>query len=251
MPFKQYASIDALNSGLIRASMKSLRYMRRKELETKADFVYAFETGKAFALLCESKSEYYKTVELGPCKTVTAQKWQTKALENPDKIYLTEADYETLPRMYNACLENSEAKQFFADEVERELTFVWQCERTGEWLKGRADFLAKDWLVDVKTISSIYKAKYHIWDYRYDVQLVMYQDGLRHNGRDVSRVSNLFVEKVQTLPEVVMRDFTREETSAAWDEYIEAIQQIQYARKTGEYPGYQFPVETPDTISFE
>lgn len=251
MPFEQYQAIDALNSGTIRNSLKSLKYMRRRELEPEPEYNYIFEVGKAFAYLCESPDLYYKICEVGPTKTAGTIKWMAELEANPNKILLTHDDYAILPAMREACVMNPESAPLFEQDsnVQRELTFVWQCERTGAWLKGRADFVLDGWLVDAKTISSIFKAKWHVRDFRYDVQLAIYQDGLRHNGVNINRVSNLFVEKEHILPECVIKDYTLEETGLAYDDMILAIQNIQAARKSGNYSGWTFPVEEPDTLS--
>lgn len=250
MPFEEYQAIDALNSGRIRHAMKSLKYMRRKELEPVPEYNYIYDVGKAFAYLCEDKKLFDKHCRLGPTKTAGTKAWMAELEENPGVILLTESDWLMLPKMHQACLDTPEALPLFKDDnVQRELTFVWQCERTGIWLKGRADFILDGWLVDVKTCQSVYKARWQIRDFRYDIQLAMYQDGLRHNGISCTRVSNLFVEKEQFLPEVVIKDYQQQEIADAWDDYILCIQQIQTARKTGNYNGYTFPVYEQDELS--
>ena len=116
-------------------------------------------------------------------------------------------------------------------------------------MKGRADFVLDDWLVDAKTINSVYKSKWHIRDFRYDVQLTMYADGLRHNGINITRISNLFVEKEQILPEVVVKDYGLDETGPAYDDLIMTVQMIQSARKSGEYAGWTYPKYEQDTLT--
>ena len=251
LDFKDYQAIDALNSGRIRHSMKSLKYMRRQELTPQAEYNYIFEVGKAFAYLCEDPELYRQKCRQGPTKTAGTIKWMAELEENPGTILLTEDDWLTLPEMRKACVEEVVSAPLFdkTQLVRRELSFVWQCERTGVWLKGRADFVLDDWLVDVKTCQSVYKTAWQIRDFRYDMQLAMYQDGLRHNGISCTRVSNLFVEKERIMPEVVVKDFQQQELADAWDDYILAIQNIDAARKSGVYTGYKFPVYEQDELS--
>lgn len=251
MPFEEYQAIDAINSGMVRDAMKSLRYMRRRELEPKPEYNYIYEVGKAFAYICEGMKTFYDHVEVGPTKTAGTIKWMAELEENPGKVLVTENDYVLIQAMREACVSNVDASPLFdrSQPVQRELTFVWECERTGAMMKGRADFVLDDWLVDAKTINSVYKSRWHIRDFRYDVQLTMYADGLRHNGVNINRVSNLFIEKEQILPEVVVKDYGLDETGPAYDDLIMTVQMIQSARKSGEYAGWTYPKYEQDTLT--
>jgi len=239
--FSDYQAIDALNSGKIRDALKSLRYMRRRELTPQAEFNYTFEVGKAFAYLCEGWDQFKEYVRVGPTKTAGTIAWMEELEANPELTLLTGSDYSMVQAMYKACEEQEHIAHLLKGEDE--LTFTWTCDRTGAFLKGRCDMLVdigngEYHLVDMKTTSNIYKYRYSIKDYRYDVQLAMYADGLRHNGYNITKCSNLFVEKVDILPEVYLHTYNQNELAKAWDDYIGAIEDIQHARETNEYPGY-------------
>tara|TARA_S200002703_G_scaffold4693_1_gene5798 strand:- start:1965 stop:2747 length:783 start_codon:yes stop_codon:yes gene_type:complete len=251
MPFPEYQAIDALNSGKVRNAIKSLRYMRRKELEVVPDYNYTFEFGKAFAYICESEQVFNAHVAVGPTKTPIAKAWQEQLAEDPNIVLLTESDFHACKAMYEAVKElHPECLQ---EDVLRELTFTWDCELTDTLMKGRCDLLvpiAKDvyHLIDVKTISDIYKFGWQVRDFKYDVQLAMYADGLRHNGYQIHKVSNLFIEKQANLPEVYMHTYNDEQLSQAWDRYIYAVKAINFSRKDGVYPGFKPEVTKNDLV---
>ena len=241
LPFADYQKIDALNSSKVRDALKSLRYMRRRELTPQDDFNYTFEIGKAFAYLCESWAAFKCSVKVGPTKTPGTVAWMKELEENPDVTLLTGKDYTMVQAMYTACEQMPEILPLLKGE--RELTFTWICDRTGAALKGRCDNLVdigngEYHLVDMKTTGTIYKTQWSIKDYRYDVQLAMYADGLRHNGYNITKCSNLFVEKETLLPEVLLHTYNQDELATAWDDYIGAVEDIQHARETDTYPGY-------------
>ena len=251
MPFEAYQALEGLNSGKVRNAIKSLRYMRRKELEEEPEYNYTFEFGKAFAYICESEQIFNAHVAVGPTKTPTAKAWQEQLAEEPNIVLLTESDYDTCKAMYESLKElHPECLQ---EDVLRELTFTWKCERTDTALKGRCDLLVPIGkgvyhLIDVKTISDIYKFGWQIRDFKYDVQLAMYADGLRHNGYKVLSVSNLFIEKCTQLPEVYLHTYNEEQLALAWDRYIRSVECINIARKENVYPGFKPELTKNDLV---
>lgn len=245
MSFPDYQAIDALNSGKVRAALKSLRYMRRKELTPEPDYNYTFEFGKAFAYACEDIQIFNAHCAVGPTKTPTAKAWQEQLQEEPNIVLLTQTDYDLVIAMHKTILEDEGLRHIL--DGEKELTFTWEDEVTGCAMKGRCDLLVPIGpdayhLIDVKTISDIQKFGWQIRDFKYDVQLAMYADGLRHCGKNILQVSNLFIEKEQVLPEMYLHTFNDEQLSQAWDRYQDAIKAIKDARRTGVYSGYTPPI---------
>lgn len=251
MSFAEYQAIDAINSGKVRAALKSLRYMRRQEMTPEPDYNYTFEFGKAFAYACEDIKMFNAKCAVGPTKTPFTKAWQEQLQEDPNIVLLTESDYDLVIVMHNTIRQDKNLSYLL--DGEKELTFTWEDEVTGVAMKGRCDLLVKlgtdaYHLIDVKTISDIQKFGYQIRDFKYDVQLAMYADGLRHCGRNILQVSNLFIEKEHILPEIYLHTYNDEQLANAWDRYQDAIKSIKDARQTGVYSGYTPPINK-DTLT--
>lgn len=253
MSFPDYQAIDALNSGKVRAALKSLRYMRRQEMTPEPDYNYTFEFGKAFAYACEDIQIFHAHCAVGPTKTPTAKAWKEQLEEEPHIVLLTESDYNLVKVMHAAISQDENLKHIL--DGEKELTFTWEDEVTGCAMKGRCDLLVPIGpevyhLIDVKTIADIQKFGWQVRDFKYDVQLAMYADGLRHCGKNILQVSNLFIEKEQVLPEMYMHTYNDEQLSNAWDRYQMSVKSIKDARSTGVYSGYTPPINKDSLTGF-
>jgi len=241
IPFDIYSQIDALNSSKIRQACESMRHYKRYLIKQdgEKDESYALEYGKAFAKLCEDPSAIGNSIQPAPTKTFPSVAWIKALEENPGVIYVKESDIPMLEEMANALREHQYTKRFMHD-VEVELTVVWVCQITGALCKARIDIYRGGDVIDVKTTAKIHpdKLKWSIRDYKYDVQLCFYMDGMKTLGTRAYNCTNFFVEKNAILPDVVVWIYNDEELNEARNQYVEAIRAIQESEKTGEFPGY-------------
>ncbi len=241
VPFEIYKDLDALNSSKIRKALKSMlvykRYMASLEQEEKPS--YALEFGKAFAALCEDSGACENIIKAGPTKTEFTIAWMKEIEENPDNIYVKEKDIPMLKAMIQGMKEHPYVKRFTYDAF-NELTVIWVCEHTKQLCKARIDIFKDGDCIDIKTTADIrpHKFKWQIIDFRYDVQVCFYADGLRANGVRVNSAMNFFIEKQAMFADVVAKCYNEEQMNECQGEYVEAIKRIIEAEKTGVYPGY-------------
>jgi hypothetical protein len=121
-----------------------------------------------------------------------AHQWE---LENQGKIALSQEDWDLVIGMRDAVLNHRVARQILA-EGEAEQSIYWQSEYPHVRCKARADWLSRDWLVDLKTTQSASMDAFStsIAKYRYHVQLAYYLDGLAAIGEAKDHAMIIAVE---------------------------------------------------------
>lgn len=241
IPFATYCDIDALNSSKIRKACQSMlvyrRYMLQQQKSDKSTDALAF--GKAFAMYCDDPGALEKSILVGPTATRKAKAWQDEQKENPHIAYVTQPESVMLKSMYESLNSHPYTKRFMYD-AHRELTVIWTCRMTNQKCKALIDIFKDRHCIDIKTIADIrpHKIKYQIMDFRYDIQLTFYMDGLKANGVFCDWASNFFVEKKELLPDVVPKGYNEEQIDECRQQYVQAIHNIIEAEKTGIYDGY-------------
>jgi len=237
--FDAYIDTNALSSGQVRkAALSPLNYKRYLIEQENQKPSYPLEFGRAFARLCEDPNAIEKIIKAGPTKTPFTKAWMDEIEESPNTIFIKEDDIDMLKAMLKAFQNHPYAKVFSYD-AHNELMLVWKCEHTGMICKGLIDIFKDANVIDIKTAADVrpHKFKWQIKDFRYDIQVCFYADGMRANGVRVDYCSNFFIEKEKTLPDVVVKGYNEEEMDTCRIEYIAAIKAIQEAEKTGIYPG--------------
>ena len=240
IPFDVYRDLDALNSSKIRKALDSMLVYKRYlvELETIKPS-YALDFGLAFAALCENPDALESKIKAGPTKGAHTIAWCEEMKENPETIYIKEDDFPMLKAMIHSFRNHQYTKQFSYDAF-NELTVIWICEHTKQLCKCRIDIFKDFHVIDCKTTKDVRprKFKWQIIDFRYDIQVCFYADGLRANKVRVNWCSNFFIEKEESMPDVVPKGYNQEQMDDCRDEYIGAIEKIIEAKKTGVYHGY-------------
>ena len=238
--FRQYLDINALNSGKVRKACESMlvykRYLIEQETITPS---YALEFGRAFAAMCQDPDALNTTIMPGATKTAFTKAWVEEMEANPDLIYVKESEIPMLKAMIKSFRSHPYTKQYSYDAY-NELTVLWHCKYTKQFCKARIDIFKDAHCIDIKTTANVrpHKFKWQIIDFRYDIQVCFYADGLRANGIRCNWCSNFFIEKEEILPDVVPKGYNDEQMDACREEYIKAIGNILEAKETGFYPGY-------------
>ncbi len=142
------------------------------------------------------------------------------------------------------------------DAAEAEAVLEWTDPGTGIRCKGRADWLADDYCLDLKTTANGIEPRRfgsNCWYMGYWFQAAMYQDGISiMRGGDVPRMGIIAVE---TKPPYCARLYWLADKGliAAWDEYQACLRQVKDCRESGVWPGpeAEMVLDAPGWVSTE
>ncbi len=207
MPADQYHKAPGLSKGLLDAFAKTpIKYKRALQGIKKQS--REFDIGSATHLLVLEPEKFDSQVVCGPADR-RGNKWKEAKENNPDKIVLTESEYEMVQDMRDAVFAHPDC-QWLLNEGDSEVSCFWNEPITQQLCRCRSDFMRSDGiLVDVKTVQENYAGQEefskHILNYNYHIQAAMYCDGFsRITNQKYESFIFIVVEKVQDCcPELV------------------------------------------------
>jgi len=117
---------------------------------------------------------------VGPTKTKTAKAWKDFANDNPDKVILTQSEYDKVKRMTDAVYWNPGMAEYLSAKSSLRETSIWvRHEPTNLLIKCRPDLICRGHVIDLKSTSGgmgLYSIKTNCLKYNYHVQAALYTD---------------------------------------------------------------------------
>jgi len=118
--------------------------------------------------------------------------------EQSGKMIVSQAEADEIRRTSSAILAHRHTDKLFNDG-QAEVSMFGSDKATGVLIKGRADWLAKNYIADIKTIRSAdnRECSRAIFKYKYHWQAFYYRELARQNGYDIANFYFVFVERGQ------------------------------------------------------
>jgi len=185
---------------------------------------------------------------------VPVDDWRSKAAQDQATqiraeggVPLKTTDYEMVEAMAEALLKNSAAAELLTDPtLNPEVTLIAQDDVTGVWIRGKADLMGGQRLVDYKTTSkpaTVTQFAKTVWDYGYDLQAAWYQTLAQLLGVPCRRMVFIVQEKT---PPYLCALYTLDDTftERGLSRMREALDTYLVCSRTEEWPGYVDSVTT-------
>lgn len=187
--------------------------------------------GKA-AKSAKATTEYAERVE----------RWE--AAHAPGKIIVSQAEFELMVEQVAALDRNELAHKWFAAPGQTEVSIVWIDKDTGILCKGRLDKLALciGIIADLKSTRDCLWFSKQIADRRYYRQGAMYIDGVLTLTGEVCQFGMAAVENVSPVG-TMAAPLAESAVDLGREEFKLALEQIDKARRTNVWPGYENPAE--------
>jgi hypothetical protein len=168
----------------------------------------ALDFGRAFHLCILEEEKFSKEVALYQGRRA-GKEWVEFKNNHKEFLIINQTEFDTLRRMRDSIISNQIARDLIAN-CKKEVPMVWQDEETGVWCKGKADGVADDYLLDLKTTRepNLDNFKRSAMKYGYDRQSAFYLDGFKRrefwficiekespNNLVIASCSNEFINK--------------------------------------------------------
>ena len=175
-----------------------------------ASVINAYERNPSVVKLCNDPNNPFALIEKEENKSMLFGKLIHKAITESEEFRKMEPIYMSMltkseQKIFSNCLQGARANQTFKKLLEKakhiEQSVIWNHSFDGEKAtlkcKGRIDMYSQGMLVDVKTTRrTLEKFKYAVDEYRTDLQMAFYKEGLEKNGLEVAHVLLFVIEKV-------------------------------------------------------
>ena len=137
----------------------------------------ALEFGKAFHWCILEPEKFENNVTFFEGRKY-GKKWDEFKVENQNMVILTQNEINNLRRMSEIIADNNLAYDLITN-AKPEVPMIWEDEETGVLCKGKADCVADDYILDIKTTreSNLSMFKRSAYKYGYDRQASFYADG--------------------------------------------------------------------------
>lgn len=181
------------------------------------------------------------------------ERYQIEAF-NGDKELISRNDMTVIVDMYEAVMNHPLAKQLLTGEHEKD--FFWTDDATGEKCKCRPDCLTeyegKKYIVDYKSTDSCEDGHFErsCRKYGYKFQAGMYTEGVFQNTFE--QYGFAFVAQEKKAPYAVRVYFcTPEFVAQGYDQFRELIGIYHSCKETGNWYGYEGPLDVPTELMEE
>lgn len=175
----------------------------------------------------------------GRTKEGKAAKAQAE-LDSEGKTIITMDDFDKMVGMAESVASHPSASQFLSSG-ECEMAFTWTDQATGIDCKGKADWISKGILIDLKTTQdsgySVFSKT--ITNMGYFRQLAMYRDGLRANLHPVERCIIIAVSS-QFPYETECYELDEELLEYGQGEYKRLLKEYQACCEAESFPAYRY-----------
>ena len=200
----------------------------------------SLRTGNAVHVMTLEFETFYDVYLIAPFKTRTGKGFRDLIRENPDKIVLSETEYDQVRRMSDALLSNPCSRAYLDLRGEPEKSFYFQ--RNGIWLKTRPDYITSDstFALDIKTTKDVGRRAFlrDSDSYKYPLSGAMMLNGVEAvRGIRPEAVVVLAVENSgHKKPDVAVYYFNND--AIEYGEYMldEAIETLKQCQESNHWP---------------
>lgn len=139
----------------------------------------ALEFGRAFHLCILEPDKFTKEVVLYQGRRA-GKDWTAFKESKKNYLILNQTEFDSLRYMRDSIISNEIARDLI-DNCKKEVPMVWEDSDTGVLCKGKADGVADDYLLDLKTTRepNLINFKRSAMKYGYDRQSAFYLDGFQ------------------------------------------------------------------------
>ena len=244
IPNADYHAKDGLSSsGLSRLAQSPAHYLAYKQNPPEQTKAMRIGSGVHAAVL----EDGFNTglIIRGPGGTRANGAFKEFAKQHPDKIVLTEDDYQEVEHIAEKVLRHDLANELLRGGKAEQSAF-WVDEATGVLCKCRPDYLRNDGLViDLKTSSDASPEAFQrsIMSYKYHWQSAWYLDGLsKLLGKRLENFVHLVVE-TEAPYGVAVYVLDNGSLDKARDDIATLIKRYADCLHTGEWPGYDTRIQ--------
>lgn len=239
LPFAEYVALPGKNFSTLKAALVSPAHYQAAVTAPRRD-TPAFAFGRA----CHTAILEPDRIALDLAVLPDGIDRRTKAgkeahagflAANPGRTILDADDYATVLAMRDAAWGHSGARELLT-EAATEQVAQWVDAETGLACKLRADAISGDRLVDVKTIESLSRLRWHVREYRYLMQAAFYGDGLRACDIAIREHFIIAIEKNPPYDVGVFR-VGENEIAQGREQYRDALDTVAECEGAGQWPG--------------
>ncbi len=239
MEFSEYAKIEAEHwSGLRHMAVSPLHYLDAKSAPRTDSPQMAFGRAAHCATLEPDRFplDFIARPE-GLDRRTKDGKAAFAELEASGRDILTAEDYARALAAAAAVRGHKAASQYLAD-AECEVSLRWTDEATGLACKGRADFVTRGWVGDLKFLRAVTPRRLPslLWDSGYYHQLAFYRRGILAVRRHEVDAVIIAVESGRPH-DVVARELSGGALKQADREVSALLARVAECRAAGEWPG--------------
>lgn len=239
VPFKEYKAWLAWNPSIVKVVLNKSPRAARYALDLGREETDPMRLGTALhtAILEPRKFEADYVVYRDGIRR--GKTWDAFEAAHADKVILNEKEYTDTLAMRDAVRADAVAGPLLSGPGEHELSVVWRHPQTGLLCKGRLDRLVGDTYTDPKTCSDPYPFafKYAILKYGYHISCGAYRQGLRENGRQMTRA---ILPAIQSAPpyEVVCHEIDHTALNIGEDDFDWGMGIVKACLDSGIWPGF-------------
>ena len=198
------------------------------------------------AAVLDGKAEYAIKPDGMSFASKEGKAW--RAAQDPNQVIVSQDEHDELIRTSSAILKHRHAAPLFGSGAS-EVSLWGKDVESGLIVKGRADWLGKGHIVDIKTTRaadnrSISRA---IADYAYHRQAALYLDIANHNGLDIGAFYFVFIERGD-LPLINVRKIAVEAIDQGRIENGKLLRDLAECQRTGIWPDYSGTTEHPGEV---
>lgn len=197
------------------------------------------------ALILEGREEYYVKPEGMNFASTAGKEWK---LNHSDKIIITTDEHYQLERIESAVRKHKHAGSLLQNG-QSEVSLFGKDRETGMAIKGRADYITSNSIVDIKTIHAAdnRSCARAIADFNYHMQAAFYLELARQNGVDARDFYFIFIEKGD-FPLINVRRLNQNAIDLGEIEYKKLLRDLKQAQETDVWPDYSGTDEQPAEI---
>lgn len=130
-----------------------------------------------------------------------------------------------------------------------ELSFFWQCPFSQLWMRGRADAVMGDTLIELKTTDNAEPQHFskHIFNMNYDLSLYHYVEGLRQCGLEIKKCVFIVVE---TASPYVCEKYIAGDgfLATGHDKWLDAVTKLETGLADLHWPSYADPLVVDELV---
>lgn len=246
---EQYHKTKALGSSSIKRAQQTLAHFKAYidgKMEPTSSQQSRFDLGTV-AHAANLEQSLDKVLKAPPMLTKdgkaaaspkSTSEWKDLVADNPDKIVLTEREFEVVHEMFNAFADNPIVNDLIKNaQVEHSLFTVDK--DTGLWLKARPDILGQGYIADYKTCASVDLNDFEkaIGRAGYDISMSHYKFVAELLGK---RVDDIFFicQEIKAPYSVRVFRLSDHDLKSAEERHRELLNRISVAFKDNYFPGY-------------
>jgi len=202
-----YGDTSYVSNSMLGRLKKSPRHLAHY-LKYGSGTSQALEFGRAFHLCILEPEKFSKEVVLYQGRRA-GNDWKDFKSEKKNFLILNQTEFDSLRYMRDSIISNEIARELI-ENCKKEVPMVWEDSDTGVLCKGKADGVADDYLLDLKTTRepNLSNFKRSALKYGYDRQSAFYLDGFKKkefwfvciekdapNNLVIASVSNEFINR--------------------------------------------------------